>query len=53
MRTTQTLDYSEAKKIIDLIVNKALQMQKAAVIAMAAVHHASRTAVSLEGDSSK
>ena len=24
MRTTQTLDYSEAKKIIDLIVEKAL-----------------------------
>jgi glc operon protein GlcG len=38
MRTTQTLDYSEAKKIIDLIVEKALQMQKAAVIAVADSH---------------
>src|SRR5213596_2966418 len=38
MRTSQTLDYSEAKKIIDLIVNKALQMQKAAVIAVADSH---------------
>ena len=38
MNTTQTLDYSEAKKIIDLIVSKALQMQKAAVIAVADSH---------------
>ena len=38
MRTSQTLDYSEAKKIIDLIVEKALQMQKAAVIAVADSH---------------
>ena len=38
MRATQTLDYSEAKKIIDLIVDKALQMQKAAVIAVADSH---------------
>jgi glc operon protein GlcG len=38
MKTTQTLDYSEAKKIIDLIVEKALQMQKAAVIAVADSH---------------
>ena len=34
MKTTQTLDYSEASKIIELIVDKALQMQKAAVIAV-------------------
>jgi glc operon protein GlcG len=38
MNTTQTLDYYEAKKIIDLIVSKALQMQKAAVIAVADSH---------------
>jgi glc operon protein GlcG len=38
MRTTQTLEYSDAKKIIDLIVEKALQMQKAAVIAVADSH---------------
>jgi glc operon protein GlcG len=38
MKTTKTLDYSEAKKIIDLIVEKALQMQKAAVIAVADSH---------------
>jgi glc operon protein GlcG len=38
MKITQTLDYSEAKKIIDLIVEKALQMQKAAVIAVADSH---------------
>ena len=38
MKTTQTLDYSEARKIIDLIVEKALQMQKAAVIAVADSH---------------
>jgi glc operon protein GlcG len=38
MRTTQTLDYSEARKIIDLIVEKALAMQKAAVIAVADSH---------------
>ena len=38
MKTTQTLDYSEAKKIIDLIVEKALQMEKAAVIAVADSH---------------
>src|SRR6266436_9746020 len=35
MKTTQTIDYSEAKQIIDRIVNKALQMQKAAVVAVA------------------
>ena len=38
MRTIQTIDYSEAKKIIDAIVEKALQMQKAAVIAVADSH---------------
>ena len=38
MRTTQTIEYSEAKEIIDLIVEKALQMQKAAVIAVADSH---------------
>ena len=38
MRTSQTLDYSEARKIIDLIVEKALAMQKAAVIAVADSH---------------
>jgi uncharacterized protein GlcG (DUF336 family) len=38
MKTVQTLDYSEAKKINDLIVDKALQMQKAAVIAVADSH---------------
>jgi glc operon protein GlcG len=38
MKTTQTLDYSEAKRIIDLIVEKALQMQKAAVVAVADSH---------------
>jgi glc operon protein GlcG len=38
MRTIQTLDYSEARQIIDLIVQKALAMQKAAVIAVADSH---------------
>jgi len=38
MRTTQSLDYSEARKIIDLIVGRALQMRKAAVIAVADPH---------------
>jgi glc operon protein GlcG len=38
MRTSKTLDYAEAKKIIDVIVEKALQMQKAAVIAVADSH---------------
>jgi glc operon protein GlcG len=38
MRTTQSLDYSEASKIIDLIVEKAMQMGKAAVIAVADPH---------------
>ena len=38
MKTLHTIDYSDAKQIIDLIVNKALQMQKAAVIAVADSH---------------
>src|SRR6266436_10452783 len=38
MKTAQTLDYSDAEKIIDLIVEKALQMQKAAVIVVADSH---------------
>jgi glc operon protein GlcG len=38
MKTTQTIDYSEAKKIIGLIVEKALQMNKAAVVAVADSH---------------
>jgi len=38
MRTTQTIDYSDAKKIVDLIVEKALHMQKAAVVAVTDSH---------------
>jgi glc operon protein GlcG len=38
MKTTQTLDYSEAKQIIDRIVKQALRMKKAAVIAVAYSH---------------
>jgi glc operon protein GlcG len=38
MRTLQTIDYSEAKQAVDLIVEKALQMQKAAAIAVADSH---------------
>jgi glc operon protein GlcG len=38
MKTTQSIDYSEAKQIIDLIVERTLQMQKAAVIAVADSH---------------
>jgi glc operon protein GlcG len=38
MRTLRTLDYSEAKRAIDLIVEKALQMQKAATVAVADSH---------------
>jgi len=34
----QTLDYSDAKKAVDLIVEKALQMQKAVVVAIADAH---------------
>jgi len=38
MRTTQTIEYSEAKQIIDAIVEKALQMKKPAVVAVADSH---------------
>jgi glc operon protein GlcG len=38
MRTIQTLDYSEAKRAVDLIVEKATQMQRAAVVAVADAH---------------
>jgi glc operon protein GlcG len=38
MKTTQSIDYSEAKQIIDLIVERALKTKKAAVIAVADSH---------------
>ena len=38
MRNLPVIEYAEAKKIIDLIVEKALQMQKAAVIVVADSH---------------
>jgi len=38
MRAVQTVDYSEAKRAVDLIVEKAKQMQKAAAVAVADVH---------------
>ncbi len=38
MKTTQTIDYSEAKQIIDRIVEKALHQKKVAVIAVADSH---------------
>jgi glc operon protein GlcG len=38
MRTVQTIDYSEAKRAVDLIVEKAAHMQKAAVVAVADAH---------------
>ena len=38
MRTIQEVDYSEAKRVIDLIVGKALQAQKAVVVAVADSH---------------
>jgi glc operon protein GlcG len=38
MKTTQSIDYSEAKQIIDLIVERALQIKKAAVIAVTDSH---------------
>ncbi len=38
MRTTQSIDYSEAQRAVDLIVERALQMQKAAVVAVADSH---------------
>lgn len=38
MKTAQSIDYSEAKQIINRITEKALQMKKAAVIAVADSH---------------
>jgi len=38
MRTVTDLDYSEAKRALDLIVKKARQMQKAVAIAVADSH---------------
>lgn len=38
MKTTQTIEYSEAKQIVDLIVERALAMQRAAVVAVADSH---------------
>ena len=38
MRTTPEIDYSEAKRVIDLIVGKALQEQKAVVVAVGDSH---------------
>lgn len=38
MRTCPAIEYSEAKRIIDLIVEKALQAHKSAVIAVADSH---------------
>lgn len=38
MRTVHTIDYSEAKRAVELIVEKALQMQKSAAIAVADAH---------------
>ncbi|HUJ95721.1 MAG TPA: heme-binding protein [Terriglobales bacterium] len=38
MRTIHTIEYAEAKRAIDLIVEKLLQMQKAAVVAVADCH---------------
>ncbi len=35
MKTIPTIDYSEAKRAVDLIVEKALSMQKAVVVAVA------------------
>jgi glc operon protein GlcG len=38
MRTLPTIDYSEAKRALDLILEKASQMQKAASVAVADSH---------------
>lgn len=38
MRTLPTIDYAEARRIIDVIVEKASQMQKAAAVAVADSH---------------
>jgi len=38
MRTLNTIDYSEAKRALDLVLEKASQMQKAASVAVADSH---------------
>jgi glc operon protein GlcG len=38
MRTLQSLDFSDAKRAVDLIVQKATQMHKAVVVAVADAH---------------
>jgi glc operon protein GlcG len=38
MRTTYTIEYAEAKRIIEIIVQRALQMEKSAVVAVADAH---------------
>jgi len=38
MKTTHTIDYSEARRAVDLIVEKALHLQKAAAVAIADSH---------------
>jgi glc operon protein GlcG len=38
MRTLHTLDYSEARRAVDLITEKASEMQKAVVVAVADSH---------------
>ena len=38
MRTLHTLDYSEARRAVDLIIERASQNQKAAVVAVADSH---------------
>ena len=38
MKTSQTIEYSEAKQIIDAIVERTLHMKKAAVVAVADSH---------------
>lgn len=38
MRTVHTIDYSEARRALDLILEKAFQMKKAAAVAVADSH---------------
>jgi glc operon protein GlcG len=38
MRTLYSLDYSEARRAVDLILEKAIQMQKSAAVAVADAH---------------
>ena len=38
MKTVPAIDYRDAKRIVDAIIDKALQFQKAAVIAVADAH---------------